>query len=67
MSKGKVKEYDPERGCGVIIDSDSGQRLTVYANFIKLAKGDTLHKDQSVEFEVEKNLNNIWAVNVRLA
>ncbi len=67
MSKGKVKEYDPDRGCGVIIDAESGQRLTVYANYIKLLKGEILHRDQAVEYEIEKNLNKNWAVNVRTA
>lgn len=67
MSKGKVKEYNPERGCGVIIDTESGQRLTVYANYLKLLKGEILCQNQAVEYEIEKNLHENWAVNVRLA
>ena len=67
MSKGKVKTYDPNRGYGVIIDADTGKQLTVYANYIKLLNGETLHEGQPVEFEVENNNHQHWAINVRSA
>jgi len=38
MSKGKVKEYNLDRGYGTVIDFDTGQQLTVYANYINLKK-----------------------------
>ena len=66
MSKGKVKEYDPNRGCGVIVDSDTGHQLTVYANYIRLKEGETLKKDHEVEYEIENTRHQNWAVNVRI-
>lgn len=62
MSKGKVKEYDPSRGCGIIVDANTGIQLTVYGNYIRLKQGEFLQKEQEVEYEIE---NRIWAVNVR--
>ena len=64
MAKGKVKEYDSNRGCGIIIDFDTGQLLTVYANYISLRIGETLKKDQNVEYEIENKRNENWAINV---
>jgi cold shock CspA family protein len=66
VAKGKVREYDLERGYGVIIDSDTGQQLTVYANYLHLKKGETLKKDSGVEYEIENERNGPWAVNVRI-
>ena len=66
MSKGKVKEYDLTRGCGVIIDFGTGQQLTVYANYIKLGKGESLKEGQEVEYEIENNRHTNWAINVRI-
>ncbi len=65
MPKGTVREYDPTQGYGVIIDSDTGQQLTVYANYINLKKGETLKKGQEVAFEIENKRSENWAVNVR--
>ena len=66
MSKGKMKEYDANRGCGVIIDFNTGQPLTVYANFISLKRGETLQAGQEVEYEIENNRHINWAINVRI-
>ena len=65
MSKGKVIEYDSSRGCGVIVDTDTGQQLTVYANYIS-EKGEILKEEQDVEYEIESNRPRNWAVNVRI-
>ena len=65
MSKGKVKEYDPNRGCGIVVDFDTGQQLTVYANYLSLKEGETLRVGQEVEYEIENNRPRNWAVNVR--
>ena len=66
MAKGKVQEYNPSRGCGTIIDFDSGQQLIVYANYIILKIGETLKKDQNVEYDIENKRNENWAVNVEV-
>ncbi|OGX27082.1 MAG: hypothetical protein A2787_04720 [Omnitrophica WOR_2 bacterium RIFCSPHIGHO2_01_FULL_48_9] len=66
MSKGKIKKYDLERGCGIIIDSATGRQLTVYANYLKLIKGEILQEGQPVEYEIENNYNRNWAINVRV-
>ena len=66
MPKGKVKEYNQEKGMGIIIDFDTNQPLTVYANYINLKEGDVLKVDQQVEYEVEQNRHKNWAINVRI-
>ena len=66
MSKGKVKEYYPNQGYGSIIDADSGQTLSVYANYIHFQKGDTFNVGQEVEYDIEYQRNENWAVNVRI-
>ena len=67
MSKGKVREYDPNRGFGVIIDTETGQQLSVYANYVNLPDGDVLKKDLEVEYEMKNDRHGNWASNVRLA
>lgn len=66
MSKGKVKGYNPDRGYGVIVDSEKGQQLTVYANYIDLKEGEILQEGQEVEYEIENKRKENWAVNVRI-
>lgn len=66
MPKGKVKEYDPNRGCGTIVDSESGQKLTVYANYIDPKEGRTLKQDQEVEYDIGNSQQKDWALNVRV-
>lgn len=65
MPKGKVKEYNLSQGYGIIVDFDTGQTLTVYANYIHLLNGDTLKTGQEVEYEVEYQRSENWAINVR--
>ena len=65
MSKGKVQEYDPGRGCGIIVDFDTNQQLKVYANYVSLREGETLKEDQEVEYEIKNNQPRNWAINVR--
>ena len=64
MSKGKIKEYDSKRGCGIISDHASGQELIVYANYVTLKEGELLKIGQEVEYEIENQRSDIWAVNV---
>lgn len=66
MSKGVIKEYDRDRGCGVIVDPASGQSFIVYANYINLKQGESLIEGTEVEYDIEMNRNRSWAVNVRL-
>lgn len=66
MPTGIVKEYNPERGYGVIVSAETGHKLTVYANYINLKEGEVLKINQEVEFEVERDRNTNTAVNVRI-
>ena len=66
MSKGKVMDYDSNRGCGNIVDFDTGQHLTVYANYITFKDGETLNKGQEVSYEIENKRNEFWAINVKI-
>ena len=66
MPKGKVKEYDASRGCGIIIDFSTGQQITVYANYINLKSGEIFQKGQDVEYEVENNRHQNSAINIRI-
>lgn len=66
MSKGTVREYDSSRGCGVIIDFDTKQELTVYANYIDLKTGEIFQEGQDVEYEIEPNRHRSWAVHVTI-
>lgn len=66
MPKGIVAAYDPKRGSGVIIDEKSNQNLTVYANYIVLKDGQVLQSGQKVEYEIETNRGDSWAINVRI-
>jgi len=65
MSKGRVKEYDSDRGYGSIIDSGSGQKLLVYANFIDVKECKMLKEGQEVEYEIEYQRGENWAIHVR--
>lgn len=66
MSKGKVKEYDSSCGYGIIIDFDTGQQLTVYANYINFKKGEFLKEEKEVEYEIENNRHRNLLVNVKI-
>jgi cold shock CspA family protein len=67
MSKGRVKGYFPLRGFGSIVDSATGHKLIVYANYVSLLKGVILKEGQEVEYEIEKQRNESWAINVRFS
>ena len=64
MSKGIVKEYNPNRGCGIIVDFDTGKHFNVYANYIKA--GEMLKEGQEVEFDKESSRHNDSVINVRI-
>lgn len=66
MSKGKVFEYDPSRGCGRIIDSLTGESLVVYANSVDTEIRQSMKEGQSVEYEIEYHRGENWAVYVRV-
>ena len=66
MPKGKVKEYEPARECGTIIDSDTGEELTVYANYLKLGEGVILKEGQTVEYEIERSRHTSSIRNLRV-
>lgn len=66
MPRGKVKEYDPDRGCGAIIDFETDQLLTVYANYIDFNGGIALKEGQEVEYEIKDLRHRKWAINVRI-
>ena len=65
MSKGRVTGYFPHRGFGNIVDSNTGLKLVVYANYLKILDGDILREGQEVEYDIERQRNETWAVNVR--
>jgi len=67
MSIGRVAGYFPLRGFGSIVDSDTGHKLVVYANYLHLLKGVILKEGQEVEFDIEKQRNEDWAINVRFS
>lgn len=67
MLLGKVKEYDPNRGCGIIIETPGDQEFVVYSNHIYMKRGDSLKAGQTVEFEKKKfNRSEVWAINVKV-
>lgn len=66
MLRGKVKEYNPSRGCGIIEETSSGDKLVVYANYVIIKKGEVLKAGQIVEFDKQNNRSETWAVNVRV-
>ena len=53
MPKGKAKEYDSNHGCGVIVDSETGQQLTVYTNYIN--PNNAVQYNSRHEYRVQKN------------
>lgn len=66
MLIGKVKEYDASRGYGIIEETSTSAQYVVYANYVKIKKGDVLKAGQSVGFDAENNRAETWAVNVRV-
>lgn len=66
MLVGKVKEYDSNRGYGIIQETSSGTQFVVYANYVNIKKGETLKVGQNVEFDPQDNRSETWAVNVRV-
>ena len=65
MPKGIINEYDKNRGIGNIVDSLTGQKLIIYANFLQLGQEESLAEGQEVEYEVERRQGANWAINVR--
>ena len=65
MPKGVVKEYNSNCGCGIIVDSETGKNLILYANYIIGRREEMIQEGQFVEYAIEKKRNENWAVNVR--
>ncbi len=65
MSRGRIKEYHASQGYGSIIDTQSGRTLSVYANYVKLQDGQVLTIGQEVEYDIECQRNENWAINVK--
>jgi cold shock CspA family protein len=51
MIKGKVKKYNADHGESVIVDKKTGQKLRVYANFVRRKQKEFLREGQDVEYE----------------
>lgn len=66
MPLGKVKEYDVNRGCGIIIEIPGEEEFVVYANYVYMKRGDSLKAGQNVEFEKQRQRSAVWAVNVKV-
>ncbi|MBL8012804.1 MAG: cold shock domain-containing protein [Candidatus Omnitrophica bacterium] len=66
MLKGRVKEYNPDRRYGIIVETSTGAEFVVYANYVNIKKGDDLKVGQNVEFDPQDNRSETWAVNVRV-
>ena len=66
MARGTVLEYDPKTGSGTIVDTETGHRYTVYANYVDIPPGEHLHPGQPVEFDVHHDKHRHWAVNVHI-
>jgi cold shock CspA family protein len=67
MATGRVTGYFPQRGFGNIVDSLTGHKLIVYANYLQLLSGDVLKEGQEVEYDIEKKSRESWAVNVKFS
>ncbi|MCT4636352.1 MAG: cold shock domain-containing protein [Bacteroidales bacterium] len=59
---GRLKSYDESKGFGFIIDAKDGESIFVHNNDCS----DTLKIGCRVEFEIEKGLKGLKAVNVKL-
>lgn len=66
MSKGQVKKYDPNQECGVIIDTDTGEHVTVYTNFINLRSRKMFKKGREVEYEIKNSCHRNWVTKIRV-
>ena len=66
MPLGKVKEYDANRGYGIIVETPGNDEYVVYANYIYMKRGDSLKAGQKVEFEKKNNRSEVWAINVKV-
>ncbi len=59
---GRLKSFDESKGFGFIIDSKDGESIFVHSNDCSC----TLKIGCRVEFEIEKGLKGLKAVNVKL-
>lgn len=61
LRTGRLKNFDDDKGYGFIIDSESKESIFVHANDCK----DPLKVGIRVEFETEKGLKGVKAINVK--
>jgi cold shock CspA family protein len=66
MAKGLVKEYNSDRGYGIIIDCRTGWQHMIYARQLKLLKGQILKMGQLIEFDITGLSEEKDIVNVRV-
>ncbi len=67
MSEGKVKWFDEKKGYGFIEKEEGGGGdVFVHYNVIQQDGFKTLHEDQRVSFDIEKNERGMTAANVKV-
>ena len=66
MLRGTITEYNPERGYGLLTDSETNQVINIYANYVHLEEGETLLSGQKVTYEMDNDRQRNCAFNVRL-
>ena len=62
LRKGKVSFYDPSKGFGFIIDSETQERHFCHVSGLE----DEINENDKVSFELEKGLKGLNAVKVKL-
>jgi cold shock CspA family protein len=62
VRKGKVSFFDTSKGFGFIMDSDSGERIFVHINALKVA----IKENDVVSFETERGPKGLQAKDVKI-
>ena len=64
MDKGKVKNFNDDRGFGFITDEESGQNF--FFHISNITSEDTIKENDVVEFEVIEGKKGLMAVNITI-